>query len=68
MSCATGGARLCLQTGGVCARHRKVRLELESLLKARKRGEELFLRGALLAAARGRGCLQARVQGSAPFP
>lgn len=48
-------------------------LELESLLeladhKVRKRGEELFLQGALLEAARGRGRLQARVQGECPFP
>lgn len=62
-----------MQTGGVCVLDRGVPLELESLLeladhKVRKRGEELFLRGALLEAARGRGRLQARVQGSAPFP
>ncbi len=50
-----------------------MRLELECLLEladegVRARGEALFLRGAVLEAARSRGRLQARVQGSAPFP
>lgn len=50
-----------------------MRLELESLLaladeKVLKRGKELFLEGAVLEAARSRGRLQARVQGSATFP
>jgi uncharacterized Zn finger protein len=50
-----------------------VRLELESLLaladeKVLERGKALFLHGAVKEAARSRGRLQARVEGSAPFP
>lgn len=50
-----------------------MRLELESLLaladeRVLERGKELFLEGAVLEAARSRGRLQARVEGSAPFP
>ncbi|GEM82901.1 SWIM zinc finger family protein [Meiothermus hypogaeus] len=50
-----------------------MRLELESLLaladeRVLERGKTLFLRGAVLEAARSRNRLQARVQGSAPFP
>lgn len=48
-------------------------LELQSLLDLAdpgvlERGRALFLRGAVLEASRSRGRLQARVQGSAPFP
>ncbi len=50
-----------------------MRLELQSLLeladeKVWERGKELFLEGAVLEAAQNRGRLQARVEGSAPFP
>lgn len=48
-------------------------LALESLLaladeKVLERGKELFLEGAMVEAAQSRGRLQARVEGSAPFP
>ncbi|MDX2007175.1 MAG: SWIM zinc finger family protein [Meiothermus sp.] len=50
-----------------------MRLELQTLLDLAEepileRGKELFLRGAVLEAARGRNRLQARVRGSLPFP
>ncbi len=50
-----------------------MQLELESLLaladpKVLERGQRRFLEGAVVEAARSRGRLQARFEGSAPFP
>lgn len=52
---------------------KEVQLELETLLdladeKVLARGKELFLEGAILEAAKGRNRLQAKVEGSMPFP